>query len=224
MEKKVNKIVIDKDIGEKVVSSMEQIADLIKQSAQRARAENIQEKIRVMIEMLMQVYNANHRVFTVGEGRSGLVAKAFALRLMQLGFNAFVIGETTTPGVRHDDIVIAISGSGTTETVLTVCQIIIGEEIGANLVAITSRKDSTLARIADLVIDLPGRKGVISTPDYLEQTLKRSLPQVPLGTVFETNAGIFCDSVISELFVLTKSTEEKMQKQHATTKKRSTEE
>ena len=35
----------------------------------------------------------------MGAGRSGLVAKAFAMRLMHLGLEAFVVGETITPAL-----------------------------------------------------------------------------------------------------------------------------
>ncbi|PIU42834.1 MAG: 6-phospho-3-hexuloisomerase [Parcubacteria group bacterium CG_4_9_14_0_2_um_filter_35_11] len=219
MSKKIDEIEVDKNIGDRVLSSMEQIADLVKKSVARVREEKIQEKIRMMVQMIINIYGTEHRIFTVGEGRSGFVAKAFAMRLMHVGFNAFVIGETTTPGVEPGDIVIAISGSGTTQPVITVCQIIIGEEVKAKLIAITSKKESTLARIADLVIDLPGRKGIISASDYIERILTRSFPQVPLGTVFETNAMTFCDSVVGELMNLTKTTEEKMQSQHAKNQK-----
>ena len=220
MNREEEKIKIEEDIGDRVIASMEKIADLVKESAQRIREEKIQAHIKTMVEMMMRIYGTSQRIFTIGEGRSGFVARAFAMRLMHLGFNAFVIGETTTPGVQKGDIVIAISGSGATETVIAVCQVVISEEVGAKLIAITSKKESTLARIADVVIDLPGRKGIISVSDYLERTLTRTLPQVPLGTLFETNAGIFCDSIVSELMEITKTSEEKMEKQHATNRKK----
>lgn len=50
------------------------------------------------------------RVFVDGEGRSGLMGKAFAMRLMHIGYNSFVLGETITPSVKRDDLYIAISG------------------------------------------------------------------------------------------------------------------
>ena len=53
----------------------------------------------------------------MGAGRSGLAAKAFAMRLMHLGFNVYLVGETTTPAVQPDDLVIAVSGSGETPSI-----------------------------------------------------------------------------------------------------------
>lgn len=39
------------------------------------------------------------RIFVIGEGRSGLMARAFAMRLMHLGAVSYVIGETITPAI-----------------------------------------------------------------------------------------------------------------------------
>ncbi len=36
------------------------------------------------------------RIYVMGAGRSGLVAKSFAMRLMHTGFTAYVVGETIT--------------------------------------------------------------------------------------------------------------------------------
>ena len=36
-------------------------------------------------------------IFLTGQGRSGLVAKMFAMRLIHLGFKTYVVGETITP-------------------------------------------------------------------------------------------------------------------------------
>jgi hypothetical protein len=42
------------------------------------------------------VLNAR-RIFIAGAGRSGLAVRAFAMRLMQMGLAAYVVGETVTP-------------------------------------------------------------------------------------------------------------------------------
>src|SRR6056297_2363130 len=60
------------------------------------------------------------RIFLTGGGRSGLIAEAFAMRLVQLGFESYIIGETTTPSITKKDLVVAISGSGKTKMTLAV--------------------------------------------------------------------------------------------------------
>ena len=62
-------------------------------------------------------------IFVTGAGRSGLAAKAFAMRLMHLGLSAYVVGETISPAIYEDDCIIAISGSGETNTIVTAAQI-----------------------------------------------------------------------------------------------------
>lgn len=64
--------------------------------------------------MIEEIRNSD-RIFVVGTGRSELVGKAFAMRLMHLGFNVHVVGEVTTPAIRDKDCLIAISGSGETK-------------------------------------------------------------------------------------------------------------
>jgi len=39
------------------------------------------------------------RIYVTGAGRSGLIARAFAMRLLHLGFDVFVVGETVTPAI-----------------------------------------------------------------------------------------------------------------------------
>jgi 6-phospho-3-hexuloisomerase len=40
---------------------------------------------------------AGRKIFIYGVGRSGLIAKAFAIRLVQMGLEVFFVGETITP-------------------------------------------------------------------------------------------------------------------------------
>ncbi len=82
----------------------------------------IQKKIKDILDQVQSLnideirdlfFSANH-IFVYGAGRSGLVAKAFAIRLIHLGFQVFVIGETITKPVQKDDLVVIVSGSGET--------------------------------------------------------------------------------------------------------------
>ncbi|HIE30994.1 MAG TPA: 6-phospho-3-hexuloisomerase, partial [Methanosarcinales archaeon] len=57
-------------------------------------------------DMLDRILDANS-VFVMGTGRSGLVGRAFATRLMHLGLRVYVVGESTTPALRKGDVVVA---------------------------------------------------------------------------------------------------------------------
>jgi 6-phospho-3-hexuloisomerase len=97
--------------------------------------------------------DAAPRVMIAGEGRSGLMAKAFAMRLMHLGLTVFVVGETTTPAVAEGDSLVAVSGSGTTAaTVRTAGH---ARDVGAQVFAVTTESGSELGTLADFVLEIP---------------------------------------------------------------------
>lgn len=93
------------------------------------------------------------RVFVAGEGRSGLMSKAFAMRLMHLGLNVYAMGETITPAVKAEDLVVAISGSGTTAGTVRAAES--ATKAGATVHAVTTDPSSPLAEIADSTLVLP---------------------------------------------------------------------
>lgn len=94
------------------------------------------------------------RVMVAGEGRSGLMAKAFAMRLMHLGLTVHAVGETTTPAVAAGDTLVAVSGSGTTAGTVRVAEQ--AKKVGATVQAVTSRDDSALAQVAASTLVIPG--------------------------------------------------------------------
>jgi 6-phospho-3-hexuloisomerase len=195
-----------------IASAMVEITDLTREASKKIREQG--SGIREVIELIMQVYRNNKRLFVMGKGRSGLVGEAFAMRARHLDFHAHVIGESTTPAVRPDDLVIVISGSGKTRTNITLCETI-KKEIGTKIIAITSHLDSPLAKLADISLEVPGRENAEAVEDYDKRRLIGEPPLVPLGTLFETNALIFLDSLIGELMMLTGTTEEDMKERHA---------
>ena len=167
-----------------------------------------------MIDLLLNARREGRRIFVVGAGRSGLVAKAFAMRLTHMGFDVYVIGETITPPMRRDDILLAVSGSGRTKTVVAVAET--ARSIGARVVAITTYPDSPLGRVSDLVVRIPGRTKLAVEEDYIVRQV-RGLhePLAPLGTLFEVTTMIFLDGVVVELMHRLGITEEEMKEKHA---------
>src|SRR3990170_2419863 len=156
---------------------------------------------------------SSQKIFLMGAGRSGLAAKAFAMRLMHMGYYVHVVGETTAPSVQPDDLVIAVSGSGETTSIANLGTI--SKKIGSKLATITSNKDSTLGKISDIVVIVPGRpKEDIDYEDYQERRMIGYTQLAPLGTVFEISALVFLDAVISELMVRTGASEAELKKRH----------
>ena len=144
------------------------------------------------------------RIFVIGAGRSGFVAKSFAMRLMHLGLTSFVIGETVTPSFHNNDVLIAFSGSGKTKSVREACETT--RQIGGQFCLITGTRVSPMAELADCMVLLNTEEESCQVgPDHFDLRQLRgehrsiSAPCTPLGTLFETSAMIFADSVISAL-------------------------
>ena len=155
------------------------------------------------IENVKNLFLHSDRVFVYGAGRSGLVAKAFAVRLVHLNFQTFAIGETITGPVQKGDLVIIISGSG--ETIPAVMTAEIAHDLGAKVVSITGKKRSGIARFADITLFISA-----SCND------KERKKFAPLGTLFEASVWILLDGIIADLLESKNETEEIMRSRHAT--------
>ncbi|MEM1773328.1 MAG: 6-phospho-3-hexuloisomerase [Desulfurococcaceae archaeon] len=166
------------------------------------------------IDTLLNARKEGRRIFVIGAGRSGLVAKAFAMRLMHMDFDVYVVGETIMPPIRKSDVLLAISGSGRTKTVVSVAEA--AKSIGAKIIALTTYPDSPLAKLADVVVRIPGRTKLALEEDYLiRQVRGHHEPLAPLGTLFEVTTLVFLDGVVVELMNKLGITEEEMKERHA---------
>lgn len=166
------------------------------------------------IDLLLDAYKRKARVLIIGAGRSGLIGKAFAMRLLHLGFQVYVLGETIIPRIRENDLVIAISGSGRTKLIITAAEA--AKAVKAKVIAITSYPDSPLAKISDLIVTVPGRTKIAEEEDYFtRQILGIHESLAPLGTLFENAVLVFLDGVIAELMNKLGKTEEDLRNEHA---------
>jgi 6-phospho-3-hexuloisomerase len=168
-------------------------------------------EVEDMISTIMAV--GRNKILILGSGRSGYVGRAFALRLMHLGLNVYVSGETITPALSPEDLVIAISGSGTTRTVVTQAQV--AKDIGSKVIAVTSHPESPLADYADKVVVVKGRTKIDDQVDYESRQITGSHDTAPLGTMFELSALVFLDCVIADLMRRLGVHEMDLRKRHA---------
>jgi 6-phospho 3-hexuloisomerase len=172
----------------------------------------IQDKVNKIVDKVSQkdikrikdlFFNSNN-IFVYGAGRSGLVAKAFAIRLVHLGFQTFVIGESITKPVQKGDLVVIVSGSG--ETIPAVMTAEISHNLGANVVSITAKKKSEIAKFADVTLFI--------SINYDDDNERKQF--APLGTLFEASVWIILDAIIADILDSKNETEDIMRKRHAT--------
>ena len=166
------------------------------------------------IENFMNIINESDNVFVIGAGRSGLVGKAFAMRLMHLGISTYVVGETISPAINEGDCIIAISGSGETNTIVSSAKI--SKERGAKILALTSYTESTLGKLADATIYVQGRTKIETyDKNYLKRQIDGNYTSLtPLGTAFELTSLVFLDGLICALMNKMGKTEDDLKKRH----------
>jgi len=152
------------------------------------------EKITAMLDKAS-------RIFIAGAGRSALVARFFAMRLMHGGYDVYVVGEIVTPSIRSGDLLIVISGSGETETMIAYTKR--AKELGAQVALLSTKSSSTIGDMADVVYP-------IGTPDKYAKTIG-----MPMGTIFELSTLIFLEAIISHIIHEKGIPEEEMRTRHA---------
>lgn len=102
------------------------------------------------------VLDRHGRVLVTGIGKSGHIGRKLAATLASTGTPAYFVhaGEAAHGDlgmITPEDVVIALSNSGTSEEVLTILPLV--KRRGASIIAITGNKSSPLAQIADVHLD-----------------------------------------------------------------------
>lgn len=102
----------------------------------------------------MNYLTKERRIFVYGEGRSGFQGKGFAMRLMHIGYQVYVVGETIAPSLQKGDVMVSISGSGTTKGILEASNR--AKQMGVQIIGVTSNRANSLAELSDQTIIVPG--------------------------------------------------------------------
>lgn len=129
--------------------SFRAVCESIVDEVRRSLAAVSEEQVQSMRSALLKA----RAVFVAGEGRSGLVGRCFAMRLMHLGLRSHVIGEAATPALKEGDLLVAISRTGESE--VTCARARAAAQQGARVAAVTAAEKSRLAAGADLALLIP---------------------------------------------------------------------
>jgi 6-phospho-3-hexuloisomerase len=178
---------------------MDIIASVLKEITEVVQQVKIED-----LEKFISFLTKDQRIFVSGEGRSGLMAKGFAMRLMHLGYKVYVIGETITPSLKEEDVFIAISGSGKSEGVLIDTQK--AKKKGCKVLAVTGNKDSSIAKLAVYVLMVPGTTKA--------QTGEERKSVQLLSSLFDQSLHIVLDIVCLLLSIRDQTSNEEATMQH----------
>lgn len=152
-------------------------------------------------QQLTDMLDNSRRIFVSGAGRSGLVGRFFAMRLVHSGYDTSMVGEVVTPSINAGDLLIVISGSGETEQLIAFTKK--ARSVGAKILLLCSKASSTIGDMADAVFQI-GRS---------EQYGK--VLGMPMGTVFELSTLSFLEGAISHIIHEKGIPEEIMRQRHA---------
>ena len=128
-------------------------------------------------------------IFFSAQGRSGFILRCFCMRLMHLGQQVYFCGETITPAIEREDMLIVLSGSGETPSTLEAVKV--AKEREAFTFGVLGNVESRIASLVDRYIHLPGTTKLRcdSEPPSLQMA----------GSLFEQAAFIFLEAIILTL-------------------------
>ncbi|MHA1753616.1 MAG: 6-phospho-3-hexuloisomerase [Candidatus Helarchaeota archaeon] len=178
--------------------TMEQIADNINKIKDKIVEHDINEFVKYIYD--------SRKIFIYGAGRSGFIGRAFAQRLMHLGFDSIFIGDSITPQFIANDLLILISGSGKTTSTVAIARK--SKELNGKIILITSHPESTIGKISDLIINIQSKSkaDLNSGHDIL----------APYTSLFDITTLAFFDSIARVIMDEKNITEQDINRRHAT--------
>lgn len=124
------------------------------------------------------------RIFVAGVGRTGLVMRCFAMRLMHLGIEVQILGDITTTAVSQNDLLLIGSGSGKTDSLLSLAKK--ANNIGVHILLISINPDSSIGKLAQECLKIPA-----PSPKLTHKQKMTSIQ--PMGSLFEQSLFLTLD-------------------------------
>lgn len=156
-------------------------------------------------ERLVEGIAGAGRIFVAGAGRSGLMMRAFAMRMMHLGLDVYVVGDTVARSLGKGDLLVIGSGSGETKSLIPLAEKALS--LDGHVAVMTLLPESTIGRLANIVVQLPGAPK--DKADDAAVTIQ------PMGSLFEQLLLLVCDAVILRLMEKRELTGKAMYGNHA---------
>jgi 6-phospho-3-hexuloisomerase len=143
------------------------------------------------------------RVFVSGAGRSGLMVRAFANRLMHMGLSVGIVGDVSCPHSTPGDLLVIGSGSGSAESLRALAQK--AKDARMKVALVTAAPRSPIAQMADIVVTIPA-----ASKDRSEVVSAQ-----PMASLFEQMCLITYDALVLALMDRTGETSASMFARHA---------
>ena len=145
-----------------------------------------ENQARAFFELIQK--KRSRAIFILGAGRCQYMLRAFCMRLMHLEFEAYMVGDTTTPAINQGDLLIVADGAGYLTTIAETVRL--AKSHGAEIAMLTILPDSLIGSMADGHVVIPGRTAAHGGVGTSIQ---------PGGGRFEQSLLIFLDTIIAAL-------------------------
>lgn len=154
---------------------------------------------------LIKEIRKSKKIVTLGAGRMGMAAKAFAMRLSHMGLNGFSLGDSNLPSIGKGDLLVVCSGSGETQTIYDLSEI--SKINGVKLALITGNPQSRIGKIADMIVEIKAPSKIKEIPGF------KSIQ--PMTTLNEQCLTIFLDALVLELMEQLNESSDNMWSRHS---------
>ena len=168
----------------------------------RSLAQNISDEAAE--DFIQRILNAES-IFFSAQGRSGFILRCFCMRLMHLGYSVYFCGETVTPAITRNDLLVVLSGSGETPSTLEAVKS--AKQHHIETFGILGNMESKIASLVDKSLHIPGTTKLCrdGEPNSLQMA----------GSLFEQSAFLFFEAMISKLYQTRKKDVGRLSSRHA---------
>ena len=155
-------------------------------------------------DFIQRIQNAES-IFFSAQGRTGFVLRCFCMRLMHLGYSVYFCGETVTPAISGNDLLIVLSGSG--ETPSTFEAVRLAKQYKAETYGILGNIESRIGSLVDHNLHLPGTTKLCRAGEPESAQMA--------GALFEQSAFLFLEAVVLKLYQTRKKDVGSVSSKHA---------
>ena len=196
---------------ENIFRATEIIMNNLKANVEHLKKDKYFKYTQKFIELVHDGIVNKRKFFLLASGRSAFILQCFATRLVHFNAEVYVVTNLgSIPALTDEDILIILSGSGTTEIVVSLLKNYVNTVKPYGIVSITSHPESIIGRISEITIKLKGRTKRDKPDPQDDQAILTTE-----GTQFEIAAFVYLDSIIAELAVRMGKTNEDLLKRHA---------
>ncbi|MHA2185145.1 MAG: SIS domain-containing protein [Promethearchaeota archaeon] len=202
-----NDIPVNGEAKRVLFQSMELIMNNIK-----ANIDHLDNNFKYTQKFIDLVYDGlinKRKFFLLASGRSAFILQCFATRLVHLGAEIHMVTNLASmPALRKEDILIVLSGSGTTSIVVSLLNTYVNSVKPYGIVTITSHPETIIGRVGDITIKLKGRS-------KRDKAYGDTAVLAPEGTMFEIAAFSYLDAIIAELAIKMSRTNDDLGREHS---------